>query len=575
MRPARSSMQNRCLSWTLFCVSTLIPLASVGTGEAQEPAHRVRSATSGERWGTVALFPQSDEAFRTGDSWARFYQSEPIDPATSGIVAVVTEPVRIPGWEIRFRYSPPKRTAHQPFRVSALVRYTGGHKLDPELFVAVSPRVLPVPVLIHQPSALNPTPTNVVILLVDALRPDHLPEYKHPSVIAPHMSLLGALGTRFTVSYGASSSTRPSMGSLFTGLHPRAHGAVKHCNETAALHTGCEVIAEAFEDRGYETAGFWTNSQVAPAFGFARGFQTYVGPLDDREITPQAVRWLRTAREPFFLYLHYLAPHHPYEPPAALAGLYDNTTGDDEHNRYFGEITAEDMRIGGVLAELARLGMLDRTLIWLLSDHGEEFWEHGWKHHGSTLYDESLRTVSRCFYPPGVAHGQTVETPVTHVDIYPTLADIFSWPEAERGGEGGTALSGGHSLLPLLEGGKPPVWRERALFGHHNGGSEPGKHESDKQCILQKGLKLIWWPEKGQWELYDLNTDPLEKKNLLADGSVSEKPPASRVESMKRALQDKLERIDRLGETLKTQSVPMGHLTEEQIENLEAMGYGR
>ena len=573
MRLPRSFAQDRYLVWAAFNAVAL-GLFVLGS-EARESAHDVRSATGGERWGTVALFPQSDTPIRTGGSWVRLYRSEPIDPVESGIVAVVTDAVRIPGWDIRFGYAPPRRIARQPFRLSALVRYTGEHRLDADLFVAVSPRMLPVPVLHREASDGKSMPANTVILLVDALRPDHLPENRHPSVIAPHMSLLGALGTRFTVSYGASSSTRPSMGALFTGLHPRAHGAVKHCNETAGLHTGCAVLAEAFEERGYETAGFWTNSQVAPAFGFGRGFQTYVGPLDDREITPQAVRWLRSAQEPFFLYLHYLAPHHPYEPPAALAKLYDKETDDEEHNRYFGEITAEDMRIGGVLAELARLGMLDRTLIWLLSDHGEEFWEHGWKHHGATLYDESLRTVSRCFYPPHVAHGQTVETPVAHVDFFPTLADLLSLPDTESDEEGVMGLSGGRSLLALLEGGESPMWGERALFGHHNGGSEPGKHESDKQCILQDGLKLIWWPEKEQWELYDLNADPLEKKNLLGESAVNVNIPEARIESMKKALQDEFERLDRLGEALKAQSVPMGRLTDEQIENLEAMGYGR
>lgn len=536
-----------------FCILFSVPL--------------INAAAEGTHLQTVPLFPMDGRAIERNGSWSRLYRSEPIDPMPMGIVSAATEYIQIPGWNIDWGESPRQRRDDAPYCLSALVRYSGELPVDAKTFLEISPRVLPVPMRVARLRELPPPqPRNVVILLIDALRPDHLPEEKHSFVIAPHLSLIGTLGIRFETSYGASSSTRPSVGSIFTGLHPRIHGATKHTPSAAALHQRCKLMAETFAEQGFQTAAFWTNSQLSPAFGFDRGFQTYIGPLDDEAITPQAVEWLRTAQEPFFLYLHYLAPHAPYDPPSELEQLYRDKTGDSEHNRYFAEITVEDTRVGGFLAELARLKMLDRTALILLSDHGEEFWEHGWKEHGVTLYEESLRTVARWMNVPRFTPSGIVADPVTHVDIFPTLCEWFRLPCPALWDTATAAEAMGKSLLPLLDGRHEKAFESRTLFGHHNGGAEPGKHESDKQGIIRNHRKLIWWPIKKIWELYDLVADPAEKQNLVSDNHEPNDP-------LWHELQSQLKQIDSLGAMMAEDSGPAGELSQDEIENMKALGY--
>ncbi len=525
----------------------------------------------------ISLFPENN-VFQKDGAWNRLYVSEEINPMPMGIVSLATELVAIPDWQFQWAIAPRDAfsdTSAEPFVLKALVSYTGDLKLDRETFLEVAPRVLPVPVRMARAAGLPPpVPRNVVILMIDTLRPDHLPESQQPShlesVLAPHMSLMAALGVHFEVAYGASSSTRPSIGSIFTGLHPRAHGAVKHAVNAAALYDGCRLLTEEFAERNWHTCSFWTNSQITPTYGFNRGFQEYTGPIDDSQISREAVAWLRKAEPPYYLYLHYLAPHHPYEPGDMLAAVYEGKTGDGEHDRYCGEITLEDIRIGAVWAELARLGQLNDTLVWLISDHGEEFWEHNWKHHGVTLYEESLRTVSRCTFIPRFPPGHIVQETVTHVDIYPSLLELFDWPLTPLAGIDDEDLkrARGISLLPLLEGHTrfPEPKSSHILYGHHNGGLEPGPHESDKQGLIADGRKLIWWPEKNKWEFYNLQDDYFEKHNLLSGGQA---PP----DDLKKELLSAVATFDAIGETLRASSSPVGEISAEDLENMRNHGY--
>jgi arylsulfatase A-like enzyme len=156
---------------------------------------------------------------------------------------------------------------------------------------------------------------------------------------------------------------------------------------------------------------------------------------------------------------------------------------------------------------LAEQGILESTLIWLLSDHGEEFWEHGWNGHGANLYEESVRTVSIVTYPRLFQPGSRVESLVSHVDVYPTLAALLDWDTPP-------SLQG-VSLLPLLRGTAQPLEAERPLFLHHGGGANKGVHESDKEAVLAQGMKMVQWTQKNQWELYDLKVDPQEKHSMV------------------------------------------------------------
>ncbi|MDP8244918.1 MAG: sulfatase [Candidatus Hinthialibacter antarcticus] len=464
-------------------------------------------------------------------------------------------------------------------RIQCVIEYTGEVSLSAAQLHACKPVVLFLPTsgITYKPKAPSPSwgraapkrregsegPQNLVLLMIDTLRDDCTPPYGHPFVIAPHLDLLASMGTTFTNAYAASSSTRPSIGTFFSGLHPIAHGAERHALTGARLRPGFPVIAEYMSSMGFETAGAVSNAQITSAYGFERGFQRYHCPIRDHEVTEMGMKELQRLSEPFFLYLHYIAPHQPYEPAGLYNGLYEGRTPYPEMDAYLAEVTQDDRRVGRILSELARQGLLDRTLIWTLSDHGEEFWEHGWNGHGANLYEESVRTVSIVNSPPYTPPGQTIETPVMHADVLPTLQDFYQ--------QSAGFLSAGLSLKPFLQSQKTAVladFIQRPVFLHHGGGTKADAHPSDKQAILHDGEKWVWWTQTNAWEHYQLDQDPQEANDLAksASGAIS-------------SMQESLMRVNNIQHQLAERfSTPGGdgqgiNLSRQEMENLRDLGY--
>ncbi len=548
----------------------------------------------------IGLYPTGYEKNENEDGWLSFaYQSSAISVQSKELLSIDIDALRLRNWRIDgfeiiageesipLTHLKELSKGAPPFFLRCCVTYNGALKQNGKALPfakqrACSPELLLIPasgVSIQSPThrrglnnsvmAINPSgstdragtpPVNLVMLMVDTLRSDHTPPYGHPFVIAPHVDMLTSLGAMFTQSYGASSSTRPSVGSMMTGLQPKAHGAVRHSTQGAALYSGVPLLAEAFQNAGFTTVGISSNAQVTSKFGFARGFDVYECPVWETVVTPKAVKRLKTIKEPFFLYLHYMAPHAPYTPLKPWAGLYDGMTEYKEQDAYCAEISLVDRRLGRVLRQLSELDLLDHTLVWLLSDHGEEFWEHGWKEHGVTLYDESTRTVSIGMYPPVIPMNKRIDLPVTHADLFPTFCDLINLKPPQ--------LLQGKSLLPLLLGKPPGELASRPIFLHHGGGLGPGVHFSDKDGVLLNHKKLIWWNQKDEWELYDLQSDPLEKKNL-----------ATSAIDAKREYEGLIHDHVSVCETIaKRYQIPGDgdtavELSPEEIENLKAFGY--
>jgi len=403
-------------------------------------------------------------------------------------------------------------------------------------------------------------PVNAILFMIDTLRPDHTPPYGHPYIIAPHIDMLASLGTVFTNSYGASSQTRPSVGSMFSGLQPLAHGAVRHATQSAMIHLGVPMLAEAFQQAGCSTQGVTSNAQVTNQFGFSKGFDSYRFTNFESNVTPMGLDILKTLDEPYFLYLHYMGPHSPYEPASPWKGMYRGKAKYKEQNAYSEEITLEDRRIGLILKELSMQGLLNRTLIWLVSDHGEEFWEHDWNGHGAKLYEETVRTVSIISHPAGLPMGQRITQPVTHADMFPTLASQFQLDTPK--------ILQGIDLTPWLHGRIDPEQAARPLFLHLGGGLGPGPDESDKEGILLDGKKLIWWPQKNEWELYDLATDPGEKNNLIQQ-------PGEIRQTLEALLRKHIGRSEEIANRYEIpgEEDTLPGLTDTEIEKLKRDGY--
>lgn len=415
---------------------------------------------------------------------------------------------------------------------------------------------------------------NVIILLIDTLRLDHTPPGGHPFILAPHIDMLSSLGVFFSESYGASSSTRPSVGSILTGLQPNAHGAVRHATDGSALYVGVPFLPEKFLQSGYRTAAVSSNAQISPAFGFDRGFETFNSSVWESQVTPKGIEHLRKLDEPFFLYLHYMGPHQPYEPASPWKGLYKGQTTIPNtlpsaktvasashalHDAYAEEITQEDHQIGLILKELCQQGLLDRTILWLVSDHGEEFWEHGWNGHGATVFEESVQTLSILFYPALLSTRKTISIPIMQVDMVPTLSELLNWKSP--------TLSQGKSLVPLIKNSISTDFVHRPVFLHHGGGDSALPHISDKEAVLLDRKKLIVWPEINKWELYDIENDPFEQNNLFQENDPN-------VQRLKPLLENHLETcktIEKAVQTFSDKTLPP--LSAQEIENLEAHGY--
>jgi arylsulfatase A-like enzyme len=383
-------------------------------------------------------------------------------------------------------------------------------------------------VLLAGCGAPRETPRNLVVIVVDTLRQDHLAAYGYGRETAPGLSRLAAEGA---VLQGLSptSWTRPATASLLSGLHPLRHQAL---NEADALPEEAKTLAESLKARGYQTVAVSGNPQVSAEAGFGQGFDVFTvrlarpgeaarltnAHLLNLELTPLLPR----LRAPFFLYIHYVDPHSPYGPPTAwngapldarLAGLsplrpepWDPTrqfTRDPQLVRdmvdlYDGEIREADRRIADVLGALDARGLLRRTVTVVTADHGEEFQDHGRLSHGFTLYEEMVR-VPLIVHAPGLVaaarHGAA-----SLLDVTPTALGLLGLPP----------LPGdGRDLSGALRSGRPDP-APRAFLLHLD------LREMFGLALRQGSEKLVLARHPYAEALYDLSSDPAEADNRYA-----------------------------------------------------------
>jgi arylsulfatase A-like enzyme len=320
-------------------------------------------------------------------------------------------------------------------------------------------------------------PLNVVLFLVDTLRADHLGCYGYPRATSPRIDAFARESIQFMRTVAQASWTRPATASVLTGLYPQAHGVMTLRDR---LPSTVPTMAELLHARGYRTAGFVTNVNVAPAWGFQRGFDLYrYFPEDSTrprvhagidEIEPQVFEWLEQNHgQPFFIYIHVTDPHAPYAPPSPFAEQladptlqataedvtarlqalkrHPNEASPDDvralQARYDGEVALIDTYFGRLLDELARRAVDDDTVVVFTADHGEEFFDHGGFEHGRTLYTELLSIPLLLHMPQHGYAGIRSSVLARQVDVLPTvleLLDIARPPTLQ-----------GRSLLPVLQ----------------------------------------------------------------------------------------------------------------------------
>ena len=388
----------------------------------------------------------------------------------------------------------------------------------------------------------------VVLITVDTLRADRVLGPDGPRrVPTPAIDGLLADSVVFSEARAAAPWTKPSLATLLTGLAPLVHGTT---NRRARLPREIDTLAERLRAAGYRTGGLGLNAHLEPAFGFDQGFDAYAFPArpdygialgarvlerlvparfpelfpSTAAIAGAAVDWIDDhAQEPFFLWVHVLDPHWPYEPPAewlAHPELEPRRWGEPamvtsvqagnvkpgqaERERvaelYAGEIRYVDAELARVLAALRERGLYERALIVFASDHGEEFWEHGRYEHGHTLYDEVLR-VPLAFKLSGAEVRTRVDAPVSTAALMPTVLDLLGLPFDEQ------QLSS-RSLAPWWRA--PDEARVEPLFAAGT------YYFGEKRGVVFDGKKLVLELDTGRSELYDLTRDPRELSSIAA-----------------------------------------------------------
>jgi len=308
---------------------------------------------------------------------------------------------------------------------------------------------------------------NVLVISVDTLRADHLGFHGYERDTSPRLDDFVARGAFFESAISTSPWTLPSYGTLFTGLEPTRHLAgISERREAAfgadrdaeggdyqSLDPGVPTLSECFGAAGFSTAAFVSNPFLDPASGVDRGFDSYAQYLNRAQAGVElASRWIESRGDaPWFAFLHLMDPHAPYSPPAPFdtqfthtalrdlpggipsveslrAAEPDSATRDLLLAAYDGEIAYVDTWIGRLLDRLEALGVLDRTIVVLHADHGEEFWEHGGFEHGHALHEESLH-VPLAFVAPGiVAPGLRVGGRTSTVNAFATILDLAGVP---------------------------------------------------------------------------------------------------------------------------------------------------
>ncbi|MBW2261977.1 MAG: sulfatase [Deltaproteobacteria bacterium] len=427
---------------------------------------------------------------------------------------------------------------------------------------------------------------NVIMVMVDTLRADHTSPYAKTRVKTPVFDRFAREGVLYERFSAVEDWTKPSCATMLTGLYPATH---KTQTDGVKLPSKVRMISQELKARGVTTGAFIANGDVSGKFGFDKGWDQYTNYIREGKVTDakhvfaDAASWIEANKDKrFFTYVHTIDPHVPYSPPKEFLAMYD----DDEYSGpvkqrnthllledikkdkftpterdkrriealYDGEISYHDKWFGGFLQKLNDLELLEDTLIMVVSDHGEEFWEHGGVGHGHQLHQEMIHVPFVAMWQDTLPAHVRVPENEDHTCMAPTIYDAMQiappkYLEAK-------------SILPRMMGRQEP--------GPHAGFST---HQNDRQAVWSERWKLLMrGPVKTY--LYDIEKDYGCTKDLDEDkpltltymrallGQFMGAPDKSRWRSRTLAHKPELE--------VKEEQVEMD---DELKQQLEALGY--
>jgi arylsulfatase A-like enzyme len=413
-------------------------------------------------------------------------------------------------------------------------------------------------------------PPNVLLVVMDAVRADHLSCYGYHRQTSPNLDRFSEESTLYEDCITAAPWTLPSMASIFTGQFPRDHGV--H-SENLKLSGGKPTLASILGKNGYRTVGFSNNAWLGDVSGLNSGFHEFFEvwrglgesePDDGAEITNEWISdWLDSSAEqslPFFMFILYFEPHFPYAPPPPFNTQFLSRDADNsqvqsirrwKHPRevgyvlkapgmevspeefrilttqYDGEIAYLDTQLGVLFEMLRSRGLLDNTLVIVTSDHGEHLGEHEFMDHKMTVYEEVIRVPLIVRYPDGAASGQRISGQVQNTDVFQTILSLAGVEGSPKKARSLPTVSGKGHEYTFTEFARPSIFLD--VMKTSFPGVDRSRFDRPLKVVRSDAHKLIWASD-GRNEFYNLKDDPSELKNLYD-------PEAEEVQEFLRVLQ--------------------------------------
>jgi len=289
--------------------------------------------------------------------------------------------------------------------------------------------------------------SNIILIIVDTLRADHLPFYGYERNTAPYISNFSRAAILFENTIATSSWTKASVASILSGLYPKSHGAM---TREDILNKDLKILPEILKENGYYTYAFIANGNANEKFGFNQGYNFFHFMPGDKlpyaysnELNRSLIPFIKNEiREPFFLLIHYNDPHEPHFPPESSRKYSINNTHAPSLNSFISEFKGDlkkatkeiinyyddsilfnDSSIKIIMDILNEKNFFKGSIIIIVSDHGQEFYEHNKLYHGQSLYDESIR-VPFLIKLPNIEHKR-INNIVSLIDISPTILELL------------------------------------------------------------------------------------------------------------------------------------------------------
>ena len=396
-----------------------------------------------------------------------------------------------------------------------------------EIAINLPPPERPVGGLAELEALAERNDTNVLFILTDTLRSDHLGAYGYERDTSPLFDELSENGAIFSRNIAQSSWTKCSMASLWTGLYPMAAGVTRFED---VLAENAEMPAEILKKNGFVTTGLYRNGWVEGYFGFDQGFDVYTRPISkppsdsirranptvkevgsDLDAVHATKEFLRIhGKERWFLYLH-LMDIHEY--------LYDEDSaifGSDYASVYDNSILRTNLVLRELYGYLESEGYLDNTLIVITADHGEAFGERGIEGHARWVYRETTEVPLIFSFPFKIPGGTTVNRLTRNIDIWPTILDLLGI-EGMKDADG---VSQRPALLAAVAGEEAEETAEFALAHLDRNWGRKGAPVENTVSVVGDGYRYVRFEGAGgevKEELFDLERDPAELHNVLAE----------------------------------------------------------